>query len=123
MIHINVELTLAQIAAALVAVIAALIGGVAPLISYAVYRGQTRQLRLTVNERLMGMVIHMDKAVIDHPELGHLIHKEFSPPPKGDEHAEARLIAFMYMHLNMFDVAYNYYCRTLGMNWIHRRFP
>jgi hypothetical protein len=120
MINISVEgLTLPQLAGVLTAVV----GSIALVISYSVYRGHSRQLRLTANERLMGMVISIDKTMIDYPELMYLPRPdEFEPPKQDDKIAQARMIAFMYMHLNMFDVAYNYYCRTLGMGWMARRF-
>lgn len=102
MINISVEgITLQQIAV----VLTALIGGIAAFISYFVYIGHSRQLRLTANERLMGMVINIDRTIIDYPELMYLNRPhEFEPP--ANKTAEARLRAFMYMHLNMFNVTY-----------------
>jgi hypothetical protein len=120
MINITIQgMTFVQAVAALTA----LFGGVALIISYSVYRGHIRQLRLTANERLMEMVINIDKVMIDNPELMCLMRPdEFALPAEEDLAGQAKLRAFMYMHLNMFDVAFNYYCRTLGMTPFKRKF-
>jgi hypothetical protein len=93
------------------------------LVSYITYLGRVRELRLTANERMMRMVIDIDKEMIARPELMWVTRPDELPKPDiNDPLVRARLKAFMYMHLNMFDVAFNYYNRTLGMTWFKRTF-
>ena len=88
---------------------------VAAIVACLAYRGNARLHRLTANERLMQMVININKVAIDYPELGLLTNPDKSPPPKNAQ-AETRMREYMYMHLNMFDVAFNYYYRTIGIS-------
>src|SRR4051812_19226323 len=99
------------------AILTVLVGLVAAAINYTILRGRLREIRLTANERLMRMVIDIDKEMIAHPELVWLTRPaDFPRPDLGDPKLNAQLRAFMYMHLNMFDVAFNYYNETLGMS-------
>jgi hypothetical protein len=104
------------------AILAVLVSTATAAISYIVYLRQLRELRLTANERLMRMVIDIDREVISHPELMWLMRpEEFPRPDPNDIRLNAQLRAFMYMHLNMFDVAFNYYNETLGMSRFRRK--
>jgi hypothetical protein len=99
-----------------------LVGVVALAINYVVYLARVREVRLTANERLMRMVIDIDREMIAHPQLMWLTRPdEFPSPDAKDPMTNAQLRAFMYMHLNMFDVAFNYYNVTLNMNWLNRK--
>jgi hypothetical protein len=99
-----------------------LVGVVALAINYFVYIARVREVRLTANERLMRMVIDIDREIIAHPQLNWLTRPaEFPRPDPDDLMLKAQLHSFMYMHLNMFDVAFNYYNVTLNMNWLNRK--
>jgi hypothetical protein len=89
------------------------------LIYVAIYAAQLRQLRLTSNERFMTMVLEIDKMIVADPTLAQLYwpttdsYELNNIPPK--------IKAFIYMHINMFDVVYNYYVRSLRAGWIFRK--
>jgi hypothetical protein len=102
-----------------IGVLSLLVASVTALIYVAIYIAQLRQLRLTSNERFMTMVIEIDKMIIADPTLAQL----YWPTP--DSYATSdippKLKAFIYMHLNMFDVVYNYYVRSLRAGWVYRK--
>jgi hypothetical protein len=117
---------MSQIDSTAVNVASALFSLASAAVAYIMYRRAARELRLTANERLMRMVIDIDREMISHPELMWLTPSKAPAPDLDDDEVRARLKAFMYMHLNIFDVAFNYYNVTLGItsgtNWFRRRF-
>jgi len=92
---------------------------VAVIVSMIVHVAQLRQLRITANERFMNMVLEIDKMIIAEPSLGDLYWPGDNSLDVSD--VPPKLKAFMYMHINMFDVVYNYYVRSLPRGWLLKR--
>jgi hypothetical protein len=89
------------------------------LIYVAIYAAQLRQLRLTSNERFMTLVIEIDKMIIADPTLAELYWP--TPDSYSLNNIPPKIKAFIYMHINMFDVVFNYYVRSLRAGWVHRK--